>query len=233
MIGVIGGMGPLATADFVQKVIAATPAEHDEDHVPLLISNDPRIPRRPAAILKHAESPLLRLIEIRDRLTNAGASALVMPCNTAHYWHQELAAGCGLPFPSIIEATCDVAVSKTANQDRVGIVATKATLASGLFQAALEQRQRDTMLPTEQVSEQLMLPAIAHVKAGRLDKAGPLMTATVEHLLERGAKTVILACTEAPIAMANSPDALARSCIDSTEALALATVKLWRELQAR
>ena len=51
MIGVIGGMGPRATADFLNKVIAATPAEHDDEHVPLLISNDPRIPRRPAAIL--------------------------------------------------------------------------------------------------------------------------------------------------------------------------------------
>lgn len=233
MIGVIGGMGPLATADFVQKVIAATPAEHDEDHVPLLISNDPRIPRRPAAILEQAESPLPRLIEIRDRLMNAGATALVMPCNTAHYWHKELSASCALPFPSIIEATCGVVSGKTANQDLVGIVATKATLASGLFQAALEHRDRCTVLPTEQVSEQLMLPAIAHVKAGRLDKAGPLMMATVEHLLQRGAKTVILACTEAPIAMSASPHVLAQSCIDSTEALAVTTVKLWRELQAQ
>jgi aspartate racemase len=83
MIGVIGGMGPLATVDFMHKVILATPAEVDEQHVPLLVSNDPRIPRRPAAILGDSESPFPRLLEIRDRLLRAGATALVMPCNTA------------------------------------------------------------------------------------------------------------------------------------------------------
>lgn len=227
MIGVIGGMGPLATADFMQKVIAATSAEHDEQHVPLLISSDPRIPRRPAALLDGGESPLPRLIEIRDRLIVAGATALVMPCNTAHYWHCELVAGTSVPFPSIVEVTCDAVVSKTRDHDRVGLVATQATLVTGLFQDALDRRHRTTVSPSDEITRQCMLPAIALVKAGKVSQASELMRETVEHLLQMGVTSVILACTEAPIAMSLFPELVDQYCIDSTEALAVATVQLW------
>lgn len=232
MIGVIGGMGPLATADFLNKVIAATPAEHDEQHVPMLISNDPRIPRRPAAIVDGGESPLPRLRDIRDRLVGAGATALVMPCNTAHYWHAALSEDCALPFPSIIDVACDAAAARTRTGAHIGLVATRATLASGLFERALARRDRQVLLPTESVLEGAMLPAIAHVKAGRLAQAGPLMNSTVRSLLDQGAQVVILACTEAPIALASAPGALAGACVDATQELALATVALWQHLRA-
>jgi len=231
MIGVIGGMGPLATADFVQKVISATSAEHDEQHVPMLISNDPRIPRRPAAILQGAQSPLPRLMEIRDNLIHAGATALVMPCNTAHYWHADLMQGCRLPFPSIIELTCDQVTTKAADGGLVGLVATEATLATGLFQTALERRGLSSLVPTDQIVREFMLPSIAYVKSGQLAKAAPLMQATVHHLLENNAKTVILACTEAPIAMSGVPDFMDKHCVDSTDALARATVDLWGQIK--
>lgn len=165
MIGVIGGMGPLATADFLSKVIAATPAERDEQHVPMLISNDARIPPRPAAILAGAESPLPRLREIRDRLVAAGATALVMPCNTAHHWHAALTADCALPFPSIIDAACDDAAARVARGSRVGLVATRATLAAKLFEPALAARGLLPLLPSDALLDTLLLPAIAHVKA--------------------------------------------------------------------
>jgi aspartate racemase len=230
MIGVIGGMGPLATADFVQKVIAATPAEHDQEHVPMIISNDPRIPRRPAAILEQAASPLPRLIDIRDRLIQAGATALVMPCNTAHFWYDELISGCTLPFPSIIEVTSQAAAKRTHENDRVGLVATRATLATGLLQNALRRSHRETILPSEQVTQQLMLPAIADVKSGNIDRASEIMHQTVVHLLQQGAKTVILACTEAPVAMSRFSEFTNEHCIDSTQALAERTVNLWAQL---
>ena len=91
MLGVIGGMGPLATADFFHKLIAATPAAGDEDHVPVLIHSVPQLPSRPAAILRGGASPLPQLMQARDRLLTAGATMLAMPCNTAHYWYDDLA----------------------------------------------------------------------------------------------------------------------------------------------
>jgi aspartate racemase len=232
MIGVIGGMGPLATADFLNKVIAATPAEHDDEHVPLLISNDPRIPRRPAAILEGAESPLPRLREIRDRLIAAGATALVMPCNTAHHWHAALAADCPVPFPSIIDAACDEVAARSSAGGRVGLVATRATLAARLFEPALAARGRLALLPNDALLDSAMLPAIAHIKAGRLTQAGPLMARAVQALLDQGAEVVVLACTEAPIALAPAPANLQARCVDATQSLANATVALWLKMRA-
>jgi aspartate racemase len=237
MIGVIGGMGPLATVDFMHKVILATPAEDDAQHVPLLVSNDPRIPRRPAAILGAGESPLPRLLEIRDRLLHAGATALVMPCNTAHHWHAALRAGCAVPFPSIVDAACDEAAGRAAGAQgtgrigRIGLIATQATLQAGLFDAALAQRGLAPVLPTGPVTEAGMLPAIAHVKAGRLAEAGPPMVQAVQSLLDAGADAVILACTEAPIALQDAPGTLLARCIDSTLSLARVTVALWQRQQ--
>ena len=228
MIGVIGGMGPLATVDFMHKVILATPAETDEQHVPLLVSNDPRVPPRPAAILGDGESPLPRLLEIRDRLLRAGATALVMPCNTAHHWHAALLAGCPVPFPSIIDASCDDVAARLPQGGRVGLIATRATLAAGLFTSALAVRGLQPIIPTDAVAEQAMLPAIAHVKAGRVAQAAPLMARAVESLRADGADSIILACTEAPIAMAAAGGDLEALCVDSTMSLARATVALWR-----
>jgi aspartate racemase len=225
-------MGPLATADFLHKVIAATLAEHDEQHVPLLISCDPRIPRRPAAILQGAESPLPRLLEIRDRLIQAGATALVMPCNTAHHWHAELQHACNVPFPSLVDIACDAAASRTAEGACIGLVATRATLASGLFEAALAVRGRRALRPTDALLDETMLPSIAHVKAGRLAQAGPLMAKAVQGLLDNGADLVVLACTEAPIALSAASGDLQARCVDSTLALAKATVALWQQSAA-
>ena len=229
MIGVIGGMGPLATVDFMHKVILATQAEHDGQHVPLLVSNDPRIPARPAAILGGGESPLPRLLDIRDRLLHAGATALVMPCNTAHYWHAALRAGCPVPFPSIIDASCDDVAARLPGGGRVGLIATRATLAAGLFTPALAARGLEAVFPSDQMADEFMLPAIAHVKAGRVAEAGPLMAMAVQSLLSDGANLVILACTEAPIAMHAAASTLGDLCVDSTLALARATVALWQK----
>jgi aspartate racemase len=232
MIGVIGGMGPLATVDFMHKVILATQAEDDQQHVPLLVSNDPRIPRRPAAILGDGESPLPRLTEIRDRLLRAGATALVMPCNTAHHWHAALRADCPVPFPSIIDASCDDVSSRLAGGGRVGLIATRATLAAGLFTPALARRGLAPVFPSDAAAEAFMLPAIAHVKAGRLAEAGPLMAKAVQSLLADGADLVILACTEAPIALEAAAGDLQAVCVDSTMSLARVTVDLWRSQSA-
>ena len=103
MIGVIGGMGPLATLDFMHKVIEESGAADDADHVPMLVSCDPRIPPRPAAILAGGTSPLPALLQVRDRLLAGGATVLVMPCVTAHHWYEALAGGCAVPFPSLVE----------------------------------------------------------------------------------------------------------------------------------
>jgi aspartate racemase len=228
MLGVIGGMGPLATADFFAKVIAATGAVNESDHVPLLIQSDPRIPSRPAAILRGGDSPLPALVAARDRLIAAGASALAMPCNTAHYWYPQLVDGCSVPFISILQASCDEVAGRVELAAKVGIIATGATLSAGLFSTPLKARGYLPITPTEAELECVVLPAIERVKAGDPSEAGAMLVGSVQALLDRGAKVVILACTETPLALDAVQSGLRARCIDSTAALARACVAWWQ-----
>jgi aspartate racemase len=228
MIGVLGGMGPLATADFFSKVIAATPAKGDADHVPLLIQSDPRIAPRPAAILGEGRSPLPELLTGRDRLILAGAMALAMPCNTAHFWFADLLNGCTVPFLSIVDASVD-AVSLCADAgSTIGIIATRATLAAQIFDPALARAGYTAMLPDDAVMQSLVLPGIECVKAGDAVRGGQLIEQAVQALLNQGAHAVILACTETPLALDAIKSTLRTHCVDSTAALASACVVWWQ-----
>ena len=234
MIGVLGGMGPLATADFFSKVIAATPAVGgDEGHVPLLIQSDPRIPSRPEAILRGGESPLAALLAGRDRLIAAGATALAMPCNTAHFWFTELQQDCPVPFLSIVDATCNEVASMAAPGAHIGLIATGATLATHLFDQRLEAMGFLPMLPEEGDMTALVLPAIALVKAGRAKEGGQMIEQAVQALMARGAATIVLACTETPLALDAVQSPLRANCVDSTGALARACVVWWQADQVK
>jgi aspartate racemase len=222
-------MGPLATADFFNKVIAATPASDDSDHVPLLIQSDPRIPGRPAAILHGGESPLPAMRAARDRLIAAGATALAMPCNTAHYWFDSLVADCPVHFLNIVEVTCDEAAQRTTTGARVGLIATGATLATRLFDQRLEAIGRVPVFPTDDEMTQWVLPAIAQVKAGQAHAGGELVERTVDALLARGVNVVVLACTETPLALDAIRSERRSVCIDSTGALARSCVQWWQQ----
>jgi aspartate racemase len=228
MIGVLGGMGPLATADFFSKLIAATPAKGDADHVPLLIQSDPRIAPRPAAILSGAQSPLPELLAGRDRLIRAGATALAMPCNTAHFWYADLIKHCSVPFLSIVDASVEALAKLAEAGAPVGIIATRATLAAKIFDAALMRGGYTIVLPDEATMNTLVLPGIECVKIGESVRGGQLIEQAVQSLMARGAQAVILGCTETPVALDALQSPLRAHCVDSTAALASACVAWWQ-----
>ena len=230
MLGVLGGMGPLATADFFNKLLALTPAQCDEDHVPVLLLSDPRIPRRPAAILDGSESPLPRLRELRDRLVEAGATFLAMPCNTAHHWYPQLAADCPVPFLSIVDAgVAALAELQPAPPPGapVALLATDATLAARVYDAPLAAAGYTVMLPKPDEQRDRVLPAIAQVKAGQTRSAAALMVPVVDALLARGAGAVLLACTELPLALDAVASPLRTRCVDTSAALARRCIAHW------
>lgn len=232
MIGVLGGMGPLATVDFFRKVLSETPARGDADHVPLLIQSDPRIAPRPAAILSGGRSPLPELLAGRDRLISGGATALAMPCNTAHFWYADLTKDCSVPFLSIVDASVNELSPLADAGSPIGIIATRATLAAGVFDAALARSGYTAMLPNEVVMDTLVLPGIEFVKAGDPLRGGQLIEPAVQALLDHGARAVILACTETPLALDALDSKLRVHCVDSTAALARCCVAWWQVNQA-
>ncbi len=227
MLGILGGMGPLATADFFAKLVAATPAHSDEAHIPTLILSDPRIPPRPPAILGKGESPLPALLAVRDRLLESGATMLAMPCNTAHFWYADLVAGCAVPFVSIIESACGELATRAASGDRVAVIATRATLATRLYEDRLRALGYVPLLPDEGAMHDVITPAIERVKGGQAEAGGRLLAPYVEHLLNQGVSAVLLACTETPVALDAVASPLRAHCVDTNAALARACVARW------
>jgi aspartate racemase len=227
MLGVIGGMGPLATADFFRKLIDETSAARDEDHVPVLIHSVPQLPRRPPAILADGESPLPALRQARDRLLAGGATALAMPCNTAHYWYDELALECPVPFLHIVDAVAADLGAYARRGTRVGLIATQATLAGRVYDARLGALGCELLVPLPDDMEAHVLPAIVQVKRGALAEAGRTLEPAISKLFDGGADAVVLACTETPIALDAIGSPLRGRCIDSTRALARACVRWW------
>ena len=226
LVGVLGGMGPLATADFVFKLIALTPAERDEDHIPIVVSSCPQLPSRVAPILERgARSPLPELKERLDSMLAAGARLIVMPCNTAHHWHAELAeAARPIPFPHIADAAADE-LGRRGIAGPIGLLATEGALKSGFYQQRLAARGLRCALPSEDVTRALVLPGIALVKANRPAEAAPLFREAVRRLKdETESVIVVLGCTEIPAAFPAGDPWLSAECVDATDALARATV---------
>ena len=195
-VGVIGGMGPAATLDFLQKLHAATPAKGDEDHLHIITDCNPRVPGRNAAMQGIGPSPGPGLAEMGRGLVAAGAELLAMPCNAAHAWAGDIRAGVDVPFISMIDAAADVIAASGAQ--RVGVLAADVTLLSGLYRKALAERGIGVI----DVDATLIMPLIMRIKSG---DTGPelraAMAALAAGLVAQGADTVLAACTEIPLVL--------------------------------
>lgn len=231
LLGVLGGMGPLATVDFLGKLIEETPARRDAEHIPVVVYSVPQIPDRPQAILEGAASPLPAMLQGMHTLKRAGATCVAIPCNTAHYWYDDLVRDGGLPILHIADAACGQFTARGIEADTVGLIATKGTLAAGFFQQRLDLRGYRCITNTARDQDALVLPAIECVKGNELARAHQLVVRAVRNLHQQGAQAVILACTEIPPALEHQPTDIDRICIDATRALAQACVTWWRGQQ--
>lgn len=235
LVGVLGGMGPLATVDLLQKIITATPAERDQQHVPVVAWNVPQIPDRQRALAGIGVSPLPALLDGVEHLNRLDISHLIIPCNTAHHWFDELQSASLAPVLHIADVTLAQVrtVLNGAPSPRVGVIATHGTLAAGWYQQRLAALDIEMVLPDEQEMDNLFVPGCYAVKRGDVVAGGALFEQLAERLAARGATHLVLACTEvAPGLAATQSRWLARS-IDSTDALARHCVALWREQAAR
>ncbi len=220
-IGILGGMGPLATLDFMHKLLAATPARCDQEHLPLLVSSIPQIPDRTAAFLGQGASPLPALVDSARRLADAGAQLIVMPCNTAHLWFEPLQATLGLPMLHLVDAALKEAVRQTPAGAAIGLLATRATLASGLYVQRADASVR-WLMPTPDELARWVMPGIQAIKAGDLARGASCLRQAAQALADRGAGSLVLGCTEIPLVL--DAERAGLPVIDATAALARATV---------
>lgn len=223
VLGVLGGMGPLASAQFMVRLTQLTPATRDQEHIPTVLWSDPRVPDRTVGSLAGGADPLPWLLRGIAGLRHAGCGAIAIPCNTAHGWYDAMHAAAGVPILHIVDAAAAELRRTGVRGGTIGVMGTAATLAMRLYQDRLGALGWDCIVPDDAEMARLVSPAIALVKANCVADAYAPLAEAASGLAARGATAVVLGCTEIPLGLQAGPppdvpivdtiDGLARAAI--------------------
>lgn len=212
-IGVIGGMGPAATADFMRLLVEGANASQDGDHPRVIIDSNPRIPARTAALAGTGPSPGPMLAQSAQQLVAMGAEVLAMPCNAAHAWVSDVRRVTGAKFVDIVDSA--LAAAMMYKPRSIGIIAIGATINARLYNRAVVP-----LLVADRVYVQAL---VDRVKGGDTGvEVAAAMSSIAAGLVSQGADVIIAACTEVPLVL--QATAVTVPFIDSTAALAAATL---------
>ncbi|MGO3408405.1 aspartate/glutamate racemase family protein [Marinomonas sp.] len=197
IVGVIGGMGPEATVDLMQRIIDLTPAADDVDHIHVLVDNNPKIPSRIKALIEGGgEDPVPCLIGMAQGLVKQGADFLVIPCNTAHHYYPQIAAAVDVPVFNLIELTAGHAKAMNPNLTKVGLLASSALQIIHLYEPWCAKYGAEVLYPESQKQQQVM----ALIRAVKAKRQTPEQLQNYQQAAEdleaQGAECLVLACTE-------------------------------------
>jgi len=221
IVGVIGGMGPEATVEFLRRVVAATPAKDDSDHIHILVDNNPKIPSRIAALIEGGgEDPLPVLIAMAKGLQKQGADFLVVPCNTAHYYLPRIAQAVSIPLLDMVGLSIAQLGALSPKPRIIGMLASPAVQKVGLYASRLKDAGFTALFPDD-AGEAKMLDIIRAVKAGALTERHRRDYADIARSLE-GADAFLIACTE--LSVIGAPERAGRPVIDALDVLVNATI---------
>lgn len=212
LLGILGGMGPAATIDFMDKLIKITGAKKDQDQIPAVVYNNTLIPDRNEAFLRGGESPLPELIKSAKVLEGAGCGIMAIPCNTAHIWFDEIDNSTNM---EVLNAPL-ITSEKLSRGTTAGIICTTPVKLSGLYRRPLLERNVDLIYPENQ--EEVM-EAIYMVKSGRLHEAKKIFVDQIETLRKEGSEKIIAGCSEVPVALGKSD--VMKFIVDPMESLAM------------
>jgi aspartate racemase len=203
-IGILGGMGPEATAYFYEQIVKQTKADTDQDHIKTLIYSNPKIPPRTDAILKIGPNPTPFLVEGFQRLKDAGADFVVMPCITAHYFYPDVKDQVDIPFINLLDETLRWAMENVPQLKKAGLVASTGTLESGLFDDVFKEAGIEIIHPEDEEQNQVMEAIFSPkgIKAGfTSDFPNETLVSIAKALVARGADAIIAGCTEVPLVL--------------------------------
>jgi aspartate racemase len=226
-IGVVGGVGPAATVDFLAKLVHNTPAACDQDHVKVMVEQDPQIPDRTKALLAHGDDPTLALYAACRKLQEGGADLIAIPCNTAHAFLDRIQPALNIPILNMLSCAADYLRDTFSNLGEVGVLATSGTLASRVFEKELGARGFAQIAPAPAAQARLMNAVYGprgakagYTTGGCLDD----LAAAVDDLVGQGAQVIVLGCTELPLLLRGAtlarPGGLVVRLVDPTEGLA-------------
>jgi aspartate racemase len=218
IVGILGGMGPEATADLFMKIIKSTPASRDQEHLRVVIDSNSKIPDRTQFLLGKGIDPRDELIKTAKNVERMGADVLGIPCNTAHYFYDDIRRAVSIPVLHIME---EVARTLEGKIQRVGLLASTGTVRTHLYDTHLSSVDIETIVPNDGDQKKVM-DAIYKVKGGELSLAREIALVESKKLVERGAQAIIAGCTEIPLILRDGD--LKVPVIDATLVLARALV---------
>lgn len=221
-IGILGGMGPLATADLFRKIILLTESNCDQEHLHILIDNNTEIPDRTDYIINNGKNPESYLIKSAIKLELMGADVIIMPCNTAHYFYDTIIKYISIPFLSMIEETAKEVKRVYPSAKRVGLLATEGTCKAGIYDRVFQQYDIEVIKPDEE-NQQYVMSLIYDIKKGKtsVDLVG--ISKALSQLKSRNVDTLILGCTELPVAF--QMFSINEDYIDPTEVIACSAIR--------
>ena len=230
-LGVVGGVGPAATVDFLQKVVRSTPARRDQDHLRLLVEQNPQIPDRTEHLVGEGMDPTLALYATCMKLQAGEADLIAIPCNTAHAFVEELQSHLDIPIMNMLTVTVGYVRESFPTLRKVGLLATTGTVASGVYRRALEVHGLEEIVPQPVLQARVMdaIYGSQGVKAGFTSgQCLEDIDAAIDDLVSQDVEVIILGCTELPLlfprreVMSGSGQLV--TLVDPTEILAMRCV---------
>ncbi len=222
-VGIIGGLGPAATFDFCQRIVRLTPVQVEQDHLHLLVDNNPKAPDRNRALAGLGPAPDTAFADSAKRLENAGADFLVMPCNTAHAYANAITAAVSIPFVHIIDEAVAEVAAQTSYDSVIGVMAADGCLRAELYQNRLAAAGRQCLLLECEEQRRFMEHIYRIKQAGVSPDARNEMRSLAESLQSRGADTIVAGCTEVPLVLQQRD--IKVPLFDSTEWLAKTVIE--------
>jgi aspartate racemase len=224
-LGVIGGMGPLATSIFFDKVIHNTHATKDQEHIDMVILNHATLPDRTSIVLKEDGDLFLQLVQRDLKLLEfAGVSNIVIPCNTAHYFYDKLKNMTDINIINMVEETIQAIITKYRSCTKVGIIATQGTVSSGIYEEYCSKYNIDLLRPDE-VDQNLIMESIYNIKANEKGDVGEIRRIISHFITEKDCSCVIIACTE--ISCMDIGEEMIRSnCVDALDVLVEKSIEI-------
>lgn len=199
VVGILGGMGPEATIDLFDKIVRATHAKKDEDHLRIIVDCNPKMPSRLDAILKGGPSPVPAMQETARNLERAGAEIIIIGANTAHYFHDDVQAAVRVPVLNMIEETARATRERWPDIRKVGILATTGTVKTRLYHKEYAKLGIDVIEPSTEDQESVMKSIFSFKYGGDIAEDRRRLLDVAEHLVEAGAQAILMGCTEIPV----------------------------------
>jgi aspartate racemase len=199
VIGLLGGMGPEATIDVFQKIVKKTDAKTDEDHIRIVIDNNPKMPSRQDAILKGTESPGPVMASVAKKLEQAGADCIIICANTAHYFYNDVRDAVRIKVFHIIEETVQEIKRSNTKISKVGVLATNGAIKVKIFDSAFQKQQIEVLKLPDKLQNKVHDAIFSFKYGGLSNELITIMREAIQHLTYLGAEAIVLGCTEIPI----------------------------------